>query len=120
MNPSTQNYRFAIDVEARKRQRAAEAQVQHRKQLKQRADELTGYEKRLKFIHDEVEAMEKLIEEQAPPPEDELRARMVKGVVYCAIFVLLFIGAWRLIANIGEIEVLPVSSSSTASSPRGR
>jgi hypothetical protein len=98
MSPLAQNYRVAIDVEARKRRRFAEAETQHRKQLKQRADELTGYEKRLKFIHDEVEAMEKLIEEQAPPPESELRTRLVKGLVYCCIFGLFFIGAWRLIS----------------------
>ena len=92
MNPSTQNFRVAIDVEARKRRRFAEAEAQHRKQLKQRADELTSYEKRLKFIRDEAEAIETLIEEEAPPPESELRARLVKGLVYCVIFGLFFIG----------------------------
>jgi hypothetical protein len=74
MNPSMQNYRVAIDVEARKRRRFAEAEAQHRKQLKQRADELTSYEKRLKFIRDEAEAIETLIDEEAPPPESDLRA----------------------------------------------
>jgi hypothetical protein len=98
MNPSTQNYRVAIDVEARKRRRFADAEAQHRKQLKQRADELTSYEKRLKFIRDEAEAIERLIDEEAPPPESELRARLMKGLVYCFIFGLFFIGAWRLIS----------------------
>lgn len=98
MNSSTQNYRVAIDVEARKQRRIAEAQAQHRRQLKQRADELTSYEKRLKFLRDEAAAVERLIEDEAPPPEDELRGRLVKGLVYCFIFALFFTGAWRLIS----------------------
>ncbi len=98
MSPLTQNYRVAIDVEARKRRRFAEAEVQYRRQLKQRADELTSYEKRLKFIHDEAEAIETLIAEEAPPPESELRTRLAKGLAYCFIFALFFTGAWRLIS----------------------
>jgi hypothetical protein len=98
MSSLPQNYRLAIDVEARKRRRVAEIEAQHRRQLKQRADELTGYEKRLKFIRDEAEAIETLIAEEAPPPEGELRARLAKGVVYCFIFALFFTGAWRLIS----------------------
>jgi hypothetical protein len=110
MSPLTQNYRVAIDVEARKRRRFAEAEAQHRKQLKQRADELTSYEKRLKFIRDEAEAIERLIEDEAPPPESELRGRLVKGLVYCFIFALFFTGAWRLISWALEVVMYNLPS----------
>jgi hypothetical protein len=110
MGSLPQNYRLAIDVEARKRRRVADAEVQHRRQLKQRADELTGYEKRLKYIHDEVEAIETLIAEEAPPPESELRARLAKGVVYCFIFALFFTGAWRLISWALEVVMYNLAS----------
>lgn len=110
MESLPQNYRLAIDVEARKRRRFAEAEVQRRRQLKQRADELTNYEKRLKFIHEETEAIETLIAEEAPPPESELRTRLAKGVVYCCIFALFFTGAWRLISWALEVVMYNLAS----------